>query len=414
MRQKESINVGPPPDGGTLAWTQAVMGHLVAFNTWGFLASFGAFQSYYESDILSSNSASEIAWIGSLQLFLIFAVGTISGRALDAGLFRPVYISGCILLVVGVFCTSVSHTYWQVFLAQGLCAGLGCGLMFTPAIGLVATYFSTKKVFVLAFFLTGSGTGGIVFPVIFGQLLNRIGFAWTVRVLGFVMLVTSALTIALFRTRLPPRKAGALIDVSAFRERVYVLYIAGMWFNFFALYFAFYFISAFARNVIGLSYESSLHLLITTNGVGIISRLAVAYVATKWIQPITAVIPCALIAAVLMYSWAAVDDSAGLYAFAVLYGIASNGLQGLWPGGLSSLIVDDSKIGTRMGMAFTIVSTALLTGSPVGGALVAMNNGRYLYAQMWAGSSLVLGSCLLLLASRFHRSSERNRDGSTN
>lgn len=94
MRQKESIDVGPPPDGGTLAWTQAMMGHLVAFNTWGFLASFGAFQSYYESDILSSNSASEIAWIGSLQLFLIFAVGTISGSALDAGLFRPVYISG--------------------------------------------------------------------------------------------------------------------------------------------------------------------------------------------------------------------------------------------------------------------------------------------------------------------------------
>lgn len=28
------INPGPPPDGGSKAWTQACMGHLVIFNTW--------------------------------------------------------------------------------------------------------------------------------------------------------------------------------------------------------------------------------------------------------------------------------------------------------------------------------------------------------------------------------------------
>jgi hypothetical protein len=29
------IDPGPPPDGGTKAWTQAVMAHFVVFNTWG-------------------------------------------------------------------------------------------------------------------------------------------------------------------------------------------------------------------------------------------------------------------------------------------------------------------------------------------------------------------------------------------
>lgn len=39
-----SIDPGPPPDGGLEAWTQAFMGHLVVFNTWGFVNSFGVFQ----------------------------------------------------------------------------------------------------------------------------------------------------------------------------------------------------------------------------------------------------------------------------------------------------------------------------------------------------------------------------------
>jgi len=41
------IDPGPPPDGGRLAWTQAVMGHLVIFTTWGYVSSYGTFQSYY-------------------------------------------------------------------------------------------------------------------------------------------------------------------------------------------------------------------------------------------------------------------------------------------------------------------------------------------------------------------------------
>ncbi|WPG97552.1 aspyridones efflux protein apdf [Acrodontium crateriforme] len=398
VEKRSDDDVGPPPNGGTKAWTQAIMGHLVAMNTWGFLTSFGAFQTYYQSTILKTSSPSDIAWIGSFQLFLIFAVGAFAGRALDAGLFRPVYISGCLLLLLGVFMTSLASNYWQIFLSQALCSGLGSGLMFTPSIGLVATYFSTKKVFIMAFYLTGAGTGGMVFPAVVSHLLPRIGFPSTMRVLGYIMLGTSALTISLFRTRLPPRTTGPLVEWGAFKERTYVLYVTGMWFNFFALYFAFFYVGAYGRTIIGLPYKSAINLLITTNGVGILARLIVSLIATKWTGPINAVIPFALISAILLYTWTAVQSTAGLYTFAVLYGFSSNGVQGLWPGGLSSLTADDSKLGARMGMAFTLASVALLTGPPVGGALISLNNGEYLYAQIWAGSCLVVGSCFLIAA----------------
>lgn len=78
--------------------------------------------------------------------------------------------------------------------------------------GLVATYFSDSRVFALAFCLVGSGTGGMLLPGLVKALLNSIGFGWTVRVLGFVMLATSIPTILLLQPRLPPRKAGAFIE----------------------------------------------------------------------------------------------------------------------------------------------------------------------------------------------------------
>lgn len=39
--------------------------HLVIFNTWGFINSFGLFETYYVN-IMHLGSSSQVAWIGSL------------------------------------------------------------------------------------------------------------------------------------------------------------------------------------------------------------------------------------------------------------------------------------------------------------------------------------------------------------
>lgn len=217
------------------------MGHFVCFNTWGYIASFGVFQTYYISAL--NRPASDISWIGSLQVFLIFFVGTFSGRALDMGYFRSFYIIGSTIQFLGVFMTSISTKYWQLILAQGLCTGLGTGLIFCPVTGLVATHFSKHRVFALAFCLAGGSAGGMVFPAVVRELLPRIGFGWTVRVIGFIMLVLAIPGLILFKVRLPPRKSGPLIEWSAFKEASYSFFCIGMFLNFWALYFAFYYVS---------------------------------------------------------------------------------------------------------------------------------------------------------------------------
>ena len=234
-RSAISIDPGPPPDGGLQAWTQVFCVHLTIFSTFGYITSFGVFQTYYETTL--NVSASSISWIGSIQIFLIFALGTFTGRATDAGLFRHVYIAGAVFQIVGIFCQAEAKNFWQLFLSQALCIGIANGLQFCPAMSLVTTYFAKKRALACGITAMGSCTGGVVFPVIVQQLLPKIGYAWTVRVIGFIMLFTNIVAIAFLRTRLPPRKAGPLVDWASFKELPFTLYCIAMFFNFWGLYF---------------------------------------------------------------------------------------------------------------------------------------------------------------------------------
>ncbi|KAG5974823.1 hypothetical protein E4U55_008044 [Claviceps digitariae] len=163
----------PPPDGGYEAWGQVLSGHLVVAVTWGYGASFGVFQNYYQGTL--PYSASDISWIGGFQIFCLLFVSTVSGRATDAGLARTVVTAGAVLLVLGTFMTSLATEYWQIFLAQGLCVGVGQGLMWLPSVTIISTYFMRRRVFAVTAAATGTSSGGIVFPAMVQHLIPRIG-----------------------------------------------------------------------------------------------------------------------------------------------------------------------------------------------------------------------------------------------
>ncbi|KAK8162949.1 major facilitator superfamily domain-containing protein [Phyllosticta citrichinensis] len=391
----------PPPDGGVQAWTQVLMGHLVLINGWGYLSSFGLFQSYYTTSLGASPSA--ISWIGSLQIFLVYLVGTFSGRALDAGYFHVVLGLGSFLQILGVFMTSVSSQYWQLLLAQGVCKGLGDGLVFCPTVSLVATYFSKKRSLAMACTASGGATGGIIFPVIAQQLLPKIGFGWTVRIMGFVILFNAVVGLLIARVRLPPRKTGPLVEWSAFKEPSYTLFCVGMYFNLWAVYFAYFYVSTFGKKIIGVSSSTSLTILLVMNAVGVPGRLVCGLTADRLLGPVNTLIPVAFFAGVLFYCWAAVSSLGALFAFCIIYGFFGAGIQSLFPASCASLTTDLKKMGVRTGMCFSVVSIACLTGPPIAGALIQQHNGGFLYAQMFGGSAF-MGGTLTLVAARIAKS----------
>jgi len=231
----------PPPDGGFQAWTQVLVGHLVLFNAWGYINSFGFFQAYYISVL--GHSASDVSWIVSIQIFLLSFIGALSGRAMDAGYYRQTIICGSLLQLISVFTTSVSTSYWQVFLAQGICGGIGDGLVFCPTVALISTCFSKKRALAMTLTLSGSSTGGIIFPLIAQQLQPKVGFPWTVRVMGFVMLFNVAVVFLFARTRIPPRTTGPFFELAAFKELPYTLFLAGTFLILWAVYFVYFYVS---------------------------------------------------------------------------------------------------------------------------------------------------------------------------
>lgn len=238
---KEVITVGDAPDGGLTAWLQVLCGHLIVFNVWGYINSYGIFQAYYVTAL--DRNASDISWVGSLQIFFVYFLGTFSGRATDAGYLRTVLVVGLFLQLLGVFMTSLSSSYRQLLLSQGVCQGIGDGLLFCPIVALMSTYFSRKRTLAISISACGAATGGLVFPAIAQQLLHRVGFAWTVRVMGFVILFNAVLILAFVRQRLPPRKTGPLIEWAAFTEVPYTVFALGTFFCFWAVYYAYSYVS---------------------------------------------------------------------------------------------------------------------------------------------------------------------------
>lgn len=107
---------GPPPDGGWIAWMQVSMAHIIIFNTWGYINSFGVFQVYLVKHL--DRSPSDVSWVGSIQIFLLFSIGLISGRATDAGLLRLTFAAGWIFQLLALFMTSLCKTYWQLSLPK--------------------------------------------------------------------------------------------------------------------------------------------------------------------------------------------------------------------------------------------------------------------------------------------------------
>lgn len=78
MEEKE------PEEGGLRAWLTVVGSALVYFASFGFMNSFGYFQDFYQDDYLADYSSSTIAFIGTLQISLMYVVGPVAGALFDA------------------------------------------------------------------------------------------------------------------------------------------------------------------------------------------------------------------------------------------------------------------------------------------------------------------------------------------
>ena len=151
-----------------------------------------------------------------------------------------------------------------------------------------------------------------------------------------------------------------------------------------------------------MTLEETVPILMVLNGVGIVGRLVPLYLADRFFRPIHVGLPITLMNAVLLFVWISIKDVESMYGFAAIYGLFAAAMQALFPATIADLTTDPKKSGTRFGMGFALSSFGVFLGCPVGGALVELGDGSFLYAQIFAGSCGMLGFTCVFVAAIIH------------
>ncbi|KAL5622371.1 hypothetical protein FOBRF1_001621 [Fusarium oxysporum] len=337
-----------------------------------------------------------MAWMAAV--FFLFFTGIVSGRLTDAGYFRITTFAGAVLVVLGTFMTSLGQTYWQILLAQGLCTGLGNGLLLTPMMTLITTYFRKRLALVMGIAACGSTTGGLIYPSMARTLLPSVGFGWTMRAIAFTQMGTFAIALACGKPIKAPKKPAPLVDWSVFKEAEFTLYLLGAFLAFLGVFFPFFFLSSYAREKQGLPYTDSLNLTLVLNGIGFIARLLPSFIA-RYLGTMNVFTAFVFTSALSMYTWIPVHSTPGLYVWTTFYSLSVGGVQSLFLAVVAIINSDMSKIGARLGIISAAVGIGALLGSPVSGAIISAGGGSYTGAQVFSGSTLVVGG-LFVVASR--------------
>ena len=314
-------------------------------------------------------------------------------------------LAGAAIETLGVFMTSLCSEYYQLFLAQGVLTGLGCGLLYIPGLALVSRSFKKNRSIAMAITTCGAPTGGVIYVLAFEQLISRMSFGWTVRCMGFIMLGLYIISfpLLLFRVKntgnLSSGEKRKLIDLSAFKDLPFCWYTLSNFLIFTGYMTPFNFLASYGQSVLGLSRNASLDVIMVAQASSILGRL-VAGSAARRIGVFLPWIFCAMTAGILCIAWVGVNSKGPFIAYASLYGCFSGALIPLPPSVFPMVCPDPKVLGARLGMAQGIGALASLIGSPIGGALITAasrgTNVNYIGLQLFSGLTEVLGGCNLI------------------
>lgn len=342
-------------------------------------------------------------------------ISAFTGPIFDMGYNRTLLSLGSFLVVFSLMMTSLVKQYYQAFLAQGVCFGIGAGMIFVPSVAVVSTYFHSHRALAVGVTASGSSlgehsppfrlsnqlpdnyTGGVIYPTLFHSLQPRIGSGWATRAIGLVAFVTLGFTNIVMRQRVLPATRRKLLDVSALREAPFILCTAGLFFGFLGLYIPFFYITPYAHFKTGANATLAFYLVPILNAGSIFGRLVPNAMADRF-GALNILIPCTLVCALLAFTWTTVDEIGGIVAFAILYGFFSGSFVSLPPSTILSLSNDLNKVGTHLGMSFSIAGIGILIGSPVGGALLNLDTGHFIRAQVFCAVVITISCACLVLA----------------
>jgi len=374
----------------------------------GYTNTFGVFQEYYLQNTLRNERPEKIIVIGSTAASLYLILGVFTGRFADLIGYRPSLFTGTVLMVGSMFAASVSKTYVQFLLSQGIMFGLGLAFVYLPAVSIARQYWKQNHGVANAIVVSGGALGGTVLPYVVRRLIAEKGLPQTFRLLGYIAaggLAPSMLFLKPARPIIPlwrRRDSGGgrppILDFTLLRDpRFNALVLASTvaMVGFLPRYFLLP-DSAVAQ---GISVTYSAWLLGLMNGLSIIGRIGIGWVADRFgkVNALTlSYVLCGLghlifwLPAVIMPSENVATTTAMFTCFVVYVGLLGSGFVSLLPVVVSHLFGPEA-LASKQGLLNTTVGLATLAGPSAVYAIVGSGETRH-----WANGVLSAGLFMLV------------------
>ncbi|POS68933.1 major facilitator superfamily transporter [Diaporthe helianthi] len=329
-------------------------------------------------------------------------LGFIAGPVFDNGHLILLLRIGSILILVGMIMQGLSSEYWHLFLSQGICMGIGMGLLAVPSVAIPSAWFTTaisfgkyevsnKLPLANGIVVSASGFGGVIYPIMIRSLIPKIGFKFTSLSVALVTLLTLGVSNIVLRQPTPPKAKRAFFDKSALKDTPYILFVVGCMLSYLGIYTTFFYLSSYAvqekittENTAsyfvssgchsyfftdpvsidpqyqGICYirsrsRSLTHTLLVLNGASVFGRVIPNIPSlTLRLGPLNMMVTSVVSMAIIVLTFNTRPDLAGLVVSIVLYGFFTGAFFTLQPTIFAQLTDDPSRLGTRTGMASTM------------------------------------------------------------
>ena len=299
-------------------------------------------------------------------------------------------------MVGSMFAASVSKSYWQFFLSQGLMFGLGVAFAYLPPVTISRQDFGSQRHGLAnGLVVSGGALGGCVLPYLVRELVAGQGPAKTFRILGYIAAGLLGPSILLLRPRtgdLPIRTTRTrgnhrppLMDFSLLHHpRFVALLVTGTIaiIGFLPRYFLIP-ASAIAK---GISTTYASWLLGLMNGLSIVGRVGIGWLADRH-GKVTALtssfILCGLghfvfwLPAVTLSSKDNASTATALFTlFSVYTGIFGSGFVSLFPVVVAHLF-RPVALASKVGLLNTVTGLGTLAGPSAVYAIVGDDAQRH-------------------------------------
>lgn len=291
---------------------------------------------------------------------------------------------------------SLCSRYWQIMLVHGVLMGICQGFLQLPAMAAVSQYFDKNRAAALGAVVSGSSIGGIVLPIALSKMLNdsTMGFGWSVRVIGFVMLPLIGIATFTLTPRLPPRTTS-FFALDAFKNKLFLALISAFFFGLIGMFTPLFFLPTYAVSR-GMSSALAGYLLAILNAASTFGRIIPGVLADKFGR-INAFAAGGISSGIVIFFFNMPTSTAGLIVYALIFGFTSGAIFSGGSAAVSLCVKDPRDFGTYLGMGLALAAVGGLIGPPVDGALVDKYGG-FFELSMFGGALCLFGGIIALFS----------------